>query len=373
MPMSTLPMILSRRLRPSPFEQRALECGASAFTLYNKMVLPMVYDSYEADYQHLCEHVQIWDVAVQRQVEIVGRDALRLVELITPRDISKCAVGQCKYAPLCDENGGIINDPVILRLAEDRFWLSIADSDVNLWVKGIAYGRGFDVSVFEPDVSPLAIQGPKADDLMADVVGKHTRDIKFFWFIDETIVDTPVKIARSGWSGQGGFEVYLQDSAKGHDLWDIFWDAGKKHKLRAGAPNMIERIEAGLKSYGQDMTIDTNPFEAALEDFLDLDKQAEYMSREALARISETGPEKRLVNLVIDGEPLKMMRSDWPVLDDGGKQIGVVTSRNYSPRLEANIAFASVKTSHARVGATMSVDADGDVRNSTVCDDKWGQ
>jgi glycine cleavage system aminomethyltransferase T len=225
--------------------------------------------------------------------------------------------------------------------------------------------------VFEPDVSPLAIQGPKADDLMADVVGEHTRDIRFFWFIDETIADTPVKIARSGWSGQGGFEVYLQDSAKGNDLWDTFWEAGKKHKLRAGAPNLIERIEAGLKSYGQDMTIDTDPFEASLDRYLDLDKKAEYMSREALVRIAATGPETRLVNLIIDGKPLHTMRTDWRILDADGNQIGVVTSRSYSPRLEANIAFAAVEAGHARVGAAMRVDADGDVRSATVRDGKW--
>jgi glycine cleavage system aminomethyltransferase T len=364
-------MILSRRLRPSPFEQRVLENGASAFTLYNKMTLPLIYDSYEKEYEHLCKHVQIWDVACERQVEIVGPDALRLVELITPRDISRCAVGQCKYAPLCDENGGIINDPIILRLANDRFWLSIADSDVNLWVKGIAYGRGFDVRVFEPDVSPLAIQGPKAEDLMADVVGEHTRDIKFFWFIDETIAGTPVKIARSGWSGQGGFEVYLQDGSKGNALWDIFWEAGQKYELRAGAPNLIERIETGLKSYGQDMTIDNNPFEAALEKYMDLGKEAEYMSRDALAKIAKNGPARRLVNLVIDGGPLEMMRSDWVVRSSQGKKIGLVTSRTYSPRFKTNIAFAIVDASYADAGTDLSVDADGDVRSATVRDARW--
>jgi len=369
--MSTLPMILSRRLRPSPFEQRVIENGASAFTLYNKMTLPLVYESYEKEYEHLCEHVQIWDVACERQVEIVGPDALKLVELITPRDVSTCAVGQCKYAPLCDENGGIINDPIILRLAEDRFWLSIADSDVNLWVKGVAYGRGFDVRVFEPDVSPLAIQGPKADDLVADVVGEHTRDIKFFWFTDETIAGTPVKLARSGWSGKGGFEIYLQDSSKGLDLWDIFWEAGQKYNIKPGAPNLIERIESGLKSYGQDMTIDNNPFEASMDRYLDLDKEAEYMSREALANIRHTGPSKRLVNIVIEGRELNLMRTDWRVLDEAGETIGMVTSRTYSPHMEANIGMAMIVPEHAHVGNAVSVDADGDIRPATVRDEKW--
>ena len=369
--MSTVPMILSRRLRKSPYEKRAIENGATQFTLYNKMTLPMVYESLEKSYEHLCKHVQLWDVACQRQVEIVGPDALRLTELITPRDISKCEVGQCMYAPLCDENGGIINDPIILRLAEDRFWLSIADSDVCLWAKGIAYGRGFDVKVFEPDVSPLAIQGPRADDLMADVVGEHTRDIRFFWFIDATVVGTPVKIARSGWSGQGGFEVYLQDSSRGDELWDLFWAAGQKYNVSPGAPNLIERLETGLKSYGADMTIDMNPFEAALERYIDVDKAAEYMCRDVLVKVRDTGADRRLVNLFIDGEDLGPMRSDWPVLEEHGAKVGFVTSRAWSLKFGTNLAFAIVNSSHATPGTRITVDADGDRRTAVVRTDKW--
>jgi len=364
-------MILSRRLRQSPFEQRVIEQGAKAFTLYNSMTLPQLFDTLENDYTHLCEHVQIWDVACERQVEIVGPDAVRLVELITPRDISKCAIGQCMYAPLCDEHGGIINDPIILKLAEDRYWLSIADSDVNLWVRGVAYGRGFDVRVFEPDVSPLAIQGPKADDLMAEVVGEHTRDIKFFWFVDEEVAGTPVKIARSGWSGQGGFEIYLQDSAKGLDLWDLFWEAGQKFNIRSGGPNLIERLETGLKSYGSDMTLESNPIEAALEKFIDLDKEAECMSRDALQKIAAEGPKQRLVSLAIDGEKLDLQRSTWPVLDNAGNEVGMVTSQSWSPKFNNILSFAVVATEHAGVGSELTVDADGELRTAMVRDARW--
>jgi len=364
-------LILSKRLRPSPYEQRAIECGASLFTIYNKMTLPMVYRSVEEDCEHLKHHVQIWDVACERQVEIVGPDALQLVELITPRDIAKCAVGQCVYAPLCDENGGIVNDPIILRLAADRFWLSISDSDVLLWVKGIAYGRGLDVAVFEPDVSPLAIQGPKADDLMADVAGEHTRDIRFFWFIDETIAGTPVKIARSGWGGQGGFEVYLQDSSKANDLWDVFWEAGQKYDIGPGAPNLIDRIESGLLSYGQDMRLENNPFEAALDRYVDIDKGAEYMCRDALSRVRDEGPARRLVRLFIDGNALPPMRTDWPVQDQEGNDTGIVTSRVWSPRFGTNIAFAYVTRAHTAPGTPLNVDADGDLRGAVVKTDKW--
>ena len=364
-------MILSRRLRQSPFEQRVIEQGVKAFSLYNKMLLPLVFDDLQTDYAHLCEHVQIWDVSCERQVEIVGPDAEKMVELITPRDMSRCAVGQGMYAPLCEEHGGIINDPIILKLAEDRFWLSIADSDVALWARGVAYGRGFDVKVFEPDVSPLAIQGPKADDLMADVVGEHTRNIKFFWFIDAEIAGTPVKIARSGWSGQGGFEVYLQDSSKGLDLWDAFWEAGQKYNIRSGGPNHVERIESGLKSYGSDMTIDSDPFEAALERFINLDKKAECMSRDALKKIEETGPKNRLVNLRLEGGEIEALRSTWNVLDADGNEIGVVTSHAWSPKFESNIAFAIIDNGHAALGTEVSVDADGDVRTAVVQNNKW--
>jgi len=220
-------LVLSPRLRKTAFEERVFDLGIQSFTIYNHMTLPVGFSSNPEAYQHLCEHVQVWDVAAERQVEVVGPDALQLVELITPRDISSCDVGQCVYAPLADEDGLVVNDPLILRLAEDRFWISIADSDVMLWVKGIAYGRGFNVKVFEPDVSPLAVQGPKADDLMADLLGESVRDIKFFRFIETEIAGTQVVLARSGWSGQGGYEIYLQNSADGLALWDTVWQAGE--------------------------------------------------------------------------------------------------------------------------------------------------
>ncbi len=349
-----------------------VEQGVSAYSLYNKMLLPLVFNDVVTDYEHLRSHVQIWDVACERQVEIVGPDALALVELITPRDISKCAIGQCMYAPLCNENGGIMNDPIILRLADDRFWLSVADSDVLFWVKGVAYGRGFDVKVFEPDVSPLGIQGPKADDLMSDVVGEHVRDIGFFRFIETNIAGTDVILARSGWSGQGGFEVYLQDHRKGLDLWDVFWDAGQKYDIRSGGPNLIDRIETGLKSYGSEMTIDSNPFESGLESFISLGKQAECMSRDALLKISEDGPDKKLLNLVIDGEPLGSPRSVWKVTDAGGDDIGVVTSQVWSPTKKANLAFAIVDSAYSEPGGRLSVDANGELRGAVVRNSRWG-
>jgi len=369
--MSSSHIVFSRRLRLTPFEQRAVEQGAKAFTVYNHMPLPSVYQSLEEDYRHLCNHVQIWDVSAERQVEVKGPDALALIELITPRDISRCQVGQCMYAPLVDESGGIINDPLILRLADDRFWISIADSDVLLWVKGIVFGRGMDVSVFEPDVSPLAVQGPKSDDLMAEVIGPEVRDIRFFRFIETEIAGTRVIMARSGWSGQGGFEIYLQDSSKGTDLWDAICSKGEAYNLRAGCPNLIERLETGLMSYGSDMTLENNPFECGLDRFFTLGKEAEYMSRDALERISTEGVSKKLVNLAIDGDSITAPRSTFDVLDQGGGCVGYVTSMAYSPKYATTLSFATVDIGSTVPGTSLQVVTDQGLRSASVRGADW--
>ena len=370
--MATAQLILSKRLRASPFEQRVREHGATWFTIYNKMTLPMMFESLQADYEHLKRNVQVWDVACQRQVEAVGPDAHRLMELVTPRDLSGLQVGQGVYAPLVDEAGGVVNDPIILRVAEDRFWASIADSDVLLWMKGIAYGREMDVRVFEPDVSPLAVQGPRADDLMADLVGKHVRDIRFFWFIETEIAGTPVLLARSGWSGQGGYEIYLQDSSKAMDLWDAVWAAGQQYEVRAGCPNLIERLETGLMSYGSDMTLATNALECGFDRFMNLDKEAEYMSREALQRIAAEGIRRKLVKLALHGDPAGPPRDSYDVVDAEGQLVGEVTSQAYSPMHETTLAFALVGIAHAVPGTALQVDlGEGEMRGAVVRNDDW--
>lgn len=349
-------LVLSRRLRQTPFEPRAREHNARAYTIYNHMPLACSYESPEADYHHLCQQVQIWDVACERQVEVSGVDALKLVELVTPRAVASSRIGECRYAPLVDEFGGIVNDPIIIRLAATRFWLSTADSDVLLWLKGINYGRGYDAQVFEPEVSPLAVQGPKATDLMADLLGEAVRELRFFHFITARLADTEVIIARSGWGGQGGFEIYLQDSARGLALWDCIWAAGEKYQIRAGCPNHIDRIESGLLSYGNDMTLANNPYECGLARFIDLHKEAEYMARAALTRIAAAGAEKSLAYLTLAGAPLSAPRTELPVLDATGRDIGILTSMAYSPKFATNLAFATVATAANQHGAIVQVE-----------------
>ena len=363
-------LAVSPRVRSTPFHDRVLAAGAKAYTIYNHMLLPVTYESLEADYLHLLERVQLWDVACERQVEVLGRDALALVELMTPRDIGRCAVGQCKYVPVVDEHGGIVNDPLILRLAEDRFWLSVADSDVLLWAKGIAVGRGFDVEVREPDVSPLALQGPLADDVAEAVFGPWVRSLGFFRFRETEVDDIPVVVARSGWSKQGGFEIYLCDGARGGALWDRIFDAGRAQGIRPGAPNLIERIEGRLISYGCDVTLEHDPFEAGLEAYCDLDKPAEYLARDALAKRRHRPPARRLEGVVIAGERIEPNTVRLP-LEAGGRGVGYVTSAVYSPRLARNVALAMVhadRQADAELRVTLE---DGSERDVVVAGADW--
>jgi len=363
-------LVLSPRLRKTAFEERVFDLGIQSFTIYNHMTLPVGFSSNPEAYQHLCEHVQVWDVAAERQVEVVGPDALQLVELITPRDISSCDVGQCVYAPLADEDGLVVNDPLILRLAEDRFWISIADSDVMLWVKGIAYGRGFNVKVFEPDVSPLAVQGPKADDLMADLLGESVRDIKFFRFIETEIAGTPVVLARSGWSGQGGYEIYLQNSADGLALWDTVWQAGERHNVKVGAPNLIERLETGLKSYGSDMSHDDHVLECAFDQYLNLDKPAEYMARESIVQMQNDGIKRRLCHLMAEGDPLPGLRERWEV-QRNESPVGQASSCAWSPKYNANLLFAMLAIEVSEPGTELTMIVDSAPVSAVVKTDRW--
>jgi len=349
-------LTFSTRTRLSPYFEATGAAGVQAFTVYNKMLLPTVYKSAEEDYWPIINGVSMWDVAVERQVELKGPDALALVTLMTPRDLTKMKIGQCKYVPLCNEHGGIVNDPVLLRLAEDHFWLSIADSDVLLWAMGLASGFGLDVECSEPDVSPMAIQGPLANDVAADLFGDWVRDLKFFWFREFDFDGIPLVIARSGWSKQGGFELYLRDRAFGTELWERVAEAGQPYGIQPGAPSSMERIEGGLLSYGNDMTIRNNPFEVGLDRYCALDQAADFLAKDALLEIRAHGPVQRQIGIVIEGEPILGNDQWWNVVDTDGRRIGTVTSACHSPRLKKNIALSIMDMAHQEPGMAVTVE-----------------
>jgi len=364
--MTTATLSVSRRTRRTPLSFFNEEQSVTAYTVYNHMLLPTVFRSVEEDYWHLKEHVQIWDVGCERQVEIAGPDAARLVQSMTPRDLRRAAIGQCLYAPLVDEHGGMVNDPVAIKLDHQRYWLSIADSDVLLWAKGLAYGVGLDVTLREPDVWPLAVQGPKSEDLLARVLGEGVRAIRFFRTDWLRFRDHSLLVARSGWSKQGGFEIYLDDGAVAAELVGALWEAGQPLNVRAGCPNLIERIEGGLLSYGNDMTLLNNPFECGLDRYCDLDGDLEFMGRDALAAIKARGVSRKIVGLKIAADSLPACVEPWPVSREG-RPIGEVTSAAVSPQLGCGVALAMLGHGHWQDKHAVVVETPAGPRQASVC------
>ncbi len=360
----------SRRLRRTPFSEGVEAAGCKAYTVYNRMLLPTVFESPEADYRHLKSHVQVWDVSVERQVELRGPDAARLMQMLTPRDLRSMLPGQCRYVPIVDETGGMLNDPVALKLADDRWWISIADSDLLLWVKGIANGYRLDVLVDEPDVSPLAVQGPKAEDLMARVFGDGVREIRFFRFGWFQFQGRDLVVARSGYSKQGGFEIYVIGGDLGMPLWDALFAAGADLEVRAGCPNLIERIEGGLLSYGNDMTDDNTPHECGLGKFCDTYTAIGCIGRDALLRVAKEGPVQQIRAIAIDGDPVPGCDRTWPLLASG-KPVGQVTSAAWSPDFNTNVAIGMVRMTHWDAGTRLEVDAPDGRRLATVQEGFW--
>lgn len=359
----------SRRLRRTPFSAGVEAAGVSNYTVYNHMLLPTVFESVVADYHHLKQHVQVWDVACERQIELRGPDAARLMQMLTPRDLRGMLAGQCYYVPIVDETGGMLNDPVALKLAEDRWWISVADSDLLFWVKGLAYGYRLDVLVDEPDVSPLAVQGPKADALMARVFGETIQAIKFFrygWF---EFQGRWLLIARSGYSKQGGFEIYVEGADIGMALWDALFAAGEDLNVRAGCPNGIERVEGGLLSYGNDMTRDNTPHECGLGRFCSTETAIGCVGRDALLRVSKEGPVQQIRPLAIDGD-LPPCDRPWPLMA-GSRKVGQVTSAAASPDFQVNVAIGMVKMTHWDPGTVLSVETQDGLRTATVQEKFW--
>ena len=358
---------VSRRQRATPYTSRVEALGVTGFSVVNHTILPKGFSrSIDEDYWHLKQQVQLWDVGCQRQVEIRGPDAARLTQWLTPRDLRAAEVGRCLYAPLIDEDAGMLNDPIILKLGKDRFWLSIADSDILLWVRGLAVGKGFDVDVFEPDVWPLAVQGPRADDLVARVFGDEVRDIGFFRFRMFEFDGRPLLIARSGFSKQGGFEIYVDGFDFGGGVWDALWQAGADLDVAPGCPNLIERIEGGLLSYGNEMTRENNPLECGLGQYCQLDGSIDYIGRTALQEIGRTGPARQIRGIIFDGDRCPPCQFPWR-LDVNGEYAGYITSAIWSPRFEQNIALAMVEKEYWNPQTGVSLDCgDGLARQGSV-------
>jgi glycine cleavage system aminomethyltransferase T len=346
------------RLRRSPFFEATQRHGAKAYTVYNHMLFPINFADLEEEYWHLLNHVTLWDVSVERQVEITGPDAFRFTDMLTPRDLSKCAVGQGKYVAITAEDGGIINDPVLLRLGENHFWLALADSDVLLWARGLALKAGLRVKITEPDVSPLQIQGPKAKDVVHTLFGDAATQLRYYWFLETKLDGIPVVVTRTGWTGEVGYEVYLRDGSRGDELWERIMEAGKPHQIRPTGPSDIRRVEAGILNWGTDMTLENNVYELGLDYLVDEGKRADYIGREALQRMKSDGVKRKLAGIEIEGARIEMNAVQWRV-KAGGDEVGKITSAIYSPRLKKNLGYAMVPVKHAAMGTELRVKIPG--------------
>ncbi|MEM6309815.1 MAG: glycine cleavage T C-terminal barrel domain-containing protein [Pseudomonadota bacterium] len=352
----SLSISIGPNIRKSAFFDATLRDGVQSFSVYNHMLIPGHFGDPAAEYDRLLHGVALWDVAAQRQVQLKGPDAGRLAQYLTPRNLANTKIGQGRYVPLCDHDGWLINDPVLLKLTDDTFWLSVADSDIHLWAAAIGRERGWDVAVSEPDVSPLAIQGPKARDVAASLFGEMAAQLKFFGFIQTALNGIPLVLARSGWSKQGGFELYLQDASKGTALWDLVKEAGKPFGIGPGAPNDVERLESGLISYGADIrwqNYRATPFEMGMQALVDLNAGHDFVGRTALAALARRTPERTRVGLIVEGTP------EFPghpcSVTSGGQDVGYVSEFAFSPRLNQTIGVGLVRTEIANVGGTVHI------------------
>lgn len=360
----------SRRLRRTPFSDGVEAAGVSSYTVYNHMLLATTFRSMEEDYHHLKTAVQVWDVSCQRQVEVRGPDATRLVQMLTPRDLRGMLPGQCYYVPMVDETGGMLNDPVAVKLSEDRWWISIADSDLLLWVKAMANGYRLDVLIDEPDVSPLAVQGPKSDELMARVFGDSVNQVRFFRFGYFDFKGRDLVIARSGYSKQGGYEIYVEGADIAMPLWNALMEAGRDLDVHAGCPNAIERIEGGLLSYGNDMTRENTPHECGLGKFCNTATAIGCVGRDALLRVTKEGPVKQIRAIEIETKALPTCDRAWPLMA-GKKQVGVVTSAAQSPDLGCGVGVGMVRMTHWDDGTELRVQTQDGVFPATVYETFW--
>ena len=345
------------QIRKSPFFDATVKWGAKDFSVYNHMYIPRDFGNPEENFWNLINDAILCDVAVERQVQIKGPDASKFVQMMSPRDLSKMQVGQCKYVILTNQEGGVLNDPILLKVEEDCYWFSLADSDILFWAQGLNVNSNFDVEISEPDVSPLQLQGPKSRDIMVKVFGDKILDLKYYWFKRFTINGINLVVSRTGWSSELGYEIFLLNSGQGNDLYNHLMKIGEPMGLRPGHTSTIRRIEGGMLSYHADMTINTNPLELGLDKYVDLDKDFNFVGKEALISILDKGIDRKQVGIIIDDDPMLGPNTRfWDIYVDDSV-VGKVTSAVYSPRLKKNIALGMIKVDYSNLGQVLTVDS----------------
>jgi aminomethyltransferase len=344
--------------RRSPYFESTLRAGCKAYDIYNKMYLPAEYDDPEVEYRALNDGVTLWDVGVERTVQVSGPDADRLIDMLTCRDLTRCTVGQGKYLLVTAPDGGIINDPVLLHVHENTWWMQLADSDAGLYALGVLSQTGLDAEVTYPDVHPVQVQGPLSPVTLAKLAGDGIYDLRYYWCGRFEIDGIPVVISRTGWSAVPGFEVNLLDGSRGADLWNAIMAAGEEHSIRPIAPSEARRIEAGIFNLGSDMTLADTPFHVTGLERLVEQQSQDYIGKEALERVRVEGVDRKLVGIEFDGaDPLPGIASIWPAYHQG-QEVGRVTAAVWSPGLERNIGYVWVPIELAEPGRPLEVESE---------------
>ena len=354
------------QIRKSPFFDATVKWGAKDFSVYNHMYIPRDFGNPEQNFWNLINDAILCDVAVERQVEVKGPDASKFVQMMTPRDLSNMKVGQCKYVILVNQNGGVLNDPILLKVSEDKYWFSLADSDILFWAQGLAANGDYDVEISEPDVSPLQLQGPKSREIMVKIFGDQISDLKYYWFKQFAFNDTELIISRTGWSSELGYEIFLTDSKVGNELYEYIMKVGEPMGLKPGHTSTIRRIEGGMLSYHADMTINTNPLELGMDKFIDLNSDFNFVGKDALIKIKNNGIERKQVGLYLDNKRMDGPNTRfWDLMNDD-KIVGKITSAVYSPRLEQNIALAIVNINYSNLNQKLIVNDGNNEFNAVI-------
>ena len=354
------------QIRKSPYFDSTVKWGATGFSVYNHMYIPRDFGDPEKNFWNLINDAILCDVAVERQVEITGPDAAQFTQLLTPRDLSNLSIGQCKYVLITNNEGGLLNDPILLRLGENHFWLSLGDSDILLWAQGVAINSGLDITIKEPDVSPLQLQGPKSIDIMKVLFGDEIISLKYYWLIETKLNGIPLVVSRTGWSSELGYEIYLRDGSRGNELWELIMEAGKPFNLQPGHTSSIRRIEGAMLSYHADADINTNPFELGMDRLINLDNDNKFIGKNALIKIKSRGVKRKQVGIIIDCDPLKGPNTTfWPIIKNGN-QIGKITSAVHSPRLNKNIALGMIEIDYTEINTLFEIEILNNLYNARV-------
>ena len=354
------------QIRKSTFFDATVKWGAKDFSVYNHMYIPRDFGNPEQNFWNLINDAILCDVAVERQVQVKGPDASKFVQMMTPRDLSNMKVGQCKYVILVNQYGGILNDPILLKVSEDKYWFSLADSDILFWAQGLAANANYNVEISEPDVSPLQLQGPKSRDIMIKIFGEQISDLKYYWFKQFKFNDTELIISRTGWSSELGYEIFLTDSKVGNELYEHIMKIGEPMGLKPGHTSTIRRIEGGMLSYHADMTINTNPLELGMDKFIDLDNDFDFIGKDALIKIKNDGIKRKQVGLYLDNKQMDGPNTRFWSLKCDNKIVGEITSAVYSPRLEQNIALAIIDIDYSNLNQKLIVNDGNSEFNAVV-------